>query len=102
MHGPEHKPSWTVAGKLLPAGARWGQITRESENSESFFFPPGKENLWRSLLTRTQRAFSPHAWDFLFLLLEVVVPEEAEKRVLVCNEPLLRLQNNNNGSTKEA
>jgi len=32
----------------------------------------------------------------------LVVPEEAEKWVLVCNEPLLRLQNNKNGSIKVA
>lgn len=50
--------------KIILAGAKWGQITRESENSESLFFPQGKVNLWRSLLIRTQCVISPHAWDF--------------------------------------
>lgn len=40
------KPQALVSGwKLILAGARWGQLTRESENSESLFFPQGKVNL---------------------------------------------------------
>lgn len=38
--------------KLIWAGAKWGQITRESENSEYLFFPQGKVNLRRSLLIK--------------------------------------------------
>lgn len=55
------RPFVSGLGEAFRAGARWTSVTGEQENSELLFFPEGKENSQRSLLTRMQHAISLNA-----------------------------------------